>query len=122
MNRNRSFIFFAETGAPVPELGPVAAAAVQLTPGRSLAIDRTIHTFATPIFVSTRQPLAGHQTAFRRLMIAQDTGSAIIGVARGDLFIGSGQQAGEIAGAIRHAADFHVLMPAMAARSPGAAG
>ncbi|MEC9344237.1 MAG: 3D domain-containing protein, partial [Pseudomonadota bacterium] len=49
---------------------------------------------------------------FRRLMIAQDTGSAIVGPARGDLFIGSGAEAGAVAGAIRHTADFTVLVPA----------
>jgi len=116
MAENRSFIFFAETEAaepaPNPALGPVAAAGVQLTPGRSLAVDRTLHTFATPFFVAVRQAFAGHGRLFRRLMIAQDTGSAIVGVARGDLFIGTGAEAGEIAGAIRHEADFLLLAPA----------
>jgi membrane-bound lytic murein transglycosylase A len=45
-------------------------------------------------------------------MIAQDTGSAIVGAARGDLFTGSGDVAGEIAGVIKHPAAFHVLVPA----------
>jgi membrane-bound lytic murein transglycosylase A len=45
-------------------------------------------------------------------MIAQDTGSAIVGPARGDLFAGSGFAAGEIAGVVRNAADFHILVPA----------
>ncbi|MFZ1773575.1 MAG: 3D domain-containing protein, partial [Rhizobiaceae bacterium] len=48
---------------------------------------------------------------FARLMIAQDTGSAIVGPARGDLFAGSGDAAGEIAGVVRNAADFWALVP-----------
>lgn len=111
MNRNRSFIFFQRTAQENPDLGPVAAAGVALTPGRSLAIDHRLHTFASPIFVSTRDPLPQQKLPFRRLMIAQDTGSAIIGPARGDIFIGSGREAGSVAGAIKHPADFVVLVP-----------
>jgi membrane-bound lytic murein transglycosylase A len=112
MNRNRSFIFFQRTVQENPDLGPVAAAGVALTPGRSLAIDHRLHTFSTPIFVKTRENLPQQSAQFRRLMIAQDTGSAIIGPARGDIFIGSGREAGSVAGAIKHAADFVLLMPA----------
>ncbi len=111
MNRNRSFIFFQRTGQENPDLGPVAAAGVALTPGRSLAIDHSLHTFGTPVFVSTREPLPGQAALFQRLMVAQDTGSAIIGPARGDLFIGSGREAGTLAGAVKHAADFTILLP-----------
>jgi membrane-bound lytic murein transglycosylase A len=111
MALNRSFIFFAATRVAEPSLGPFGAAGVQLTPGRSLAVDRELHTFASPIFVAVREAFAGHRLPFRRLMIAQDTGSAIVGVGRGDLFVGSGAEAGEIAGAIRHAADFFLLAP-----------
>jgi membrane-bound lytic murein transglycosylase A len=111
MARNRSYIFFKETEQADPSLGPVAAAAVPLTPGRSLALDHALHTFGTPVWVATHAPLAGQNATFRRLMIAQDTGSAIVGPARGDLFIGSGSEAGKIAGAIRHGADFTLLCP-----------
>lgn len=111
MNRNRSFIFFQRTSQENPDLGPVAAAGVALTPGRSLAIDHRLHTFATPVFVSTLAPLPQQSLPFRRLMIAQDTGSAIVGPARGDLFIGSGREAGSVAGAIKHAAGFVILVP-----------
>ncbi|MCC2113638.1 MAG: MltA domain-containing protein, partial [Hyphomicrobiales bacterium] len=77
MRENRSYIFFRKSVGLDPELGPVGAAKVQLTPGRSLAVDRTIHTFGTPIFVSADLPDAdGQLKPFRRLMIAQDTGSA----------------------------------------------
>jgi len=111
MDRNRSFIFFAPTSGADPALGPVAAASVPLSPGRSLAIDHRLHTFGTPVFVATHAPLEGQSRPFRRLMVAQDTGSAIVGPARGDLFIGSGEEAGAVAGAVRHAADFTVLVP-----------
>lgn len=108
---NRSFIFFREHPAEDEGLGPVAAAKVQLTAGRSMAVDRLLHTFATPFFVDAPDLRAFGDEAFRRLMIAQDTGSAIVGPARGDLFTGSGVQAGEIAGVVRHKADFHMLVP-----------
>jgi membrane-bound lytic murein transglycosylase A len=111
MNRNRSFIFFQRTSQENPDLGPVAAAGVALTPGRSLAVDHRLHTFGTPVFVATHEPLPQQSAPFRRLMLAQDTGSAIIGPARGDLFIGSGREAGSLAGGIKHSADFTVLAP-----------
>ncbi|MEX0954742.1 MAG: murein transglycosylase A [Rhizobiaceae bacterium] len=109
--QNRSFIFFREHPVEDEGLGPVAAAKVQLTAGRSMAVDRLLHTFATPVFIHAPTLRAFGTDGFRRLMIAQDTGSAIIGSARGDLFTGSGHEAGQIAGVIRHDADFHVLVP-----------
>lgn len=110
--RNRSFIFFRDAPVDDPTLGPVAAAKVPLAPGRSMAVDRLIHTFATPFFVDAPTLTAFGGERFSRLMIAQDTGSAIVGPARGDLFAGSGDAAGEIAGVVRNAADFHILVPA----------
>ncbi len=109
--QNRSFIFFREAPVEDPTLGPVAAAKVPLTPGRSIAVDRLLHTFGTPFFIDAPSLNAFDGEPFRRLMIAQDTGSAITGPARGDLFTGSGDDAGEIAGVIRHPADFHALVP-----------
>ncbi len=110
MAANRSYIFFRET--PVDEgnseLGPIAAAKVPLTAGRSLAVDRLIHTFHTPVWIETVLP---DGTTLRRLMIAQDTGSAIVGAARGDIFFGSGDAAGEIAGEMRAEGRFVVLEP-----------
>lgn len=111
LHRNRSYIFFREAPVDDPALGPVAAAKVPLTPGRSLAVDRLLHTFATPFFIDALDLTAFGNAPFRRLMIAQDTGSAIVGPARGDLFAGSGDAAGEIAGVVRHEADFHALVP-----------
>jgi len=111
MWRNRSYIFFREAPVRDPAAGPVAAAKVPLTAGRSMAVDRLLHTFGTPFYVHAPALSAFDGAPFARLMIAQDTGSAIIGPARGDLFAGSGDEAGEIAGGIRHAADFYALVP-----------
>ncbi|MEX0852107.1 MAG: MltA domain-containing protein [Bauldia sp.] len=108
MARNRSYIFFREAPASDPLLGPIGAAKVPLTPTRSLAVDRLIHSFHTPVWVETRLP---DGRWFRRLMIAQDTGSAIVGPARGDIFFGSGAAAGAVAGAMRAGGRFVVLMP-----------
>lgn len=109
--RNRSYIFFRQTPLGDPDAGPVAAAKVQLEPGRSVAVDRLIHTFGTPIHIDAPALERFGRAPFRRLMIAQDTGSAITGSARGDLFAGSGDAAGEIAGAINHKAGFYALVP-----------
>jgi membrane-bound lytic murein transglycosylase A len=109
--QNRSFIFFREAAVEDPSLGPIAAAKVPLTPGRSMAVDRLLHTFGTPFYIHAPDLMAFEQKPFRRLMIAQDTGSAIVGAARGDLFAGSGDAAGEIAGVVRANADFFALLP-----------
>jgi len=109
--RNRSYVFFRDAPVANDSLGPIAAAKVPLTPGRSVAVDRLLHTFGTPFYVDAPLLTAFDGAPFRRLMIAQDTGSAITGPARGDLFAGSGDAAGEIAGVIRHPADFYALVP-----------
>lgn len=109
--QNRSYIFFREAETDDPQTGPIAAAKVPLTAGRSLAVDRLLHTFGTPFFISAPELTAFDGRPFARLMIAQDTGSAIVGPARGDLFAGSGPTAGETAGVVRHAADFFALVP-----------
>jgi len=105
--RNRSYIFFREAPVPDPALGPIAAAGVPLTPGRSLAVDRNLITFHAPVFLEA-DLAAG---PFRRLMVAQDTGSAILGPARGDIFFGSGEAAFELAARVRDAARFTLLLP-----------
>lgn len=107
MAQNRSFIFFKEAPVDDPALGPVAAAGVPLTPGRSLAVDRTLHTFGSPVWIETDAP----DGPLRRLMVADDTGSAILGPARGDVFFGSGDAAGALAGAMKSAGRFVLLAP-----------
>ena len=112
MWQNRSYIFFREAVVEDETLGPVAAAKVPLEPGRSMAVDRSFHTFGTPVFVSAPDLKDfDADRPFARLMIAQDTGSAILGPARGDLFTGSGDRAGELAGAVRSDASFTILLP-----------
>ena len=112
MRRNRSFVFFKLVDDFDPALGPVAGAGVPLTPLRSIAIDRTIWAYGLPFWIDAELPWADETPRpFRRLMIAQDTGSAIVGAARADLFLGSGEAAGARAGAIRHRAELIVLLP-----------
>ena len=117
LRRNRSYIFFREVPVDDPALGPVAAAKVPLQPGRSLAVDRLLHTFGTPVHVSAPTLRYGGEP-FARLMVAQETGTAIVGAARGDIFTGSGAAAGEVAGAIAHPARFTVLAPRPAPGAP----
>lgn len=113
---NRSYIFFREAEVEGLDLGPIAAAKVPLVPERSLAVDRLIHTFGFPFFIQSQSltHLDGGQP-FARLMLALDTGSAIVGPARGDIFTGSGDEAGELAGIVRNHADFTILIPKEAA-------
>lgn len=108
MEENRSYIFFRDATVADPADGPVAAAKVPLTAERSLAVDRLLHTFGTPVFVSAETV---NGARWSKLMIAQDTGTAIVGPARGDLFMGSGDAAGDCAGGVRSPADFFVLVP-----------
>lgn len=114
--QNRSYIFFREAPVEGLELGPVAAAKVPLEAMRSLAVDRLIHTFSSPFFI--RSETLTHLTdrqPFARLMMALDTGTAIVGPARGDIFTGSGFDAGQLAGNVRNDADFTILIPKSAA-------
>jgi membrane-bound lytic murein transglycosylase A len=108
---NRSFVFFRITGLS-DEGEPPGAQGVPLTPGRSIAVDK-VHVYGTPFFIEADLPLesARTNTKFRRLMVAQDTGSAILGPARADLYWGAGDDAGRIAGRIRHQGRFVMLLP-----------
>jgi peptidoglycan lytic transglycosylase A len=112
MRRNRSFVFFRLVEDFDPGLGPVAGAGVALTPLRSIAVDRSLWSYGLPFWIDADLPWADEAPRpFRRLMIAQDTGSAIVGPARCDIFFGSGDAAGARAGAIRHHGEFAVLLP-----------
>ncbi len=108
---NRSFVFFRITGLS-NDGEPVGAQGVPLVPGRSIAVDK-IHVYGMPFFIDASLPIESPQatTPFRRLMIAQDTGSAIVGPARADLYLGAGEDAGRIAGRIRHPGRFAMLLP-----------
>ncbi len=112
LKENRSYIFFREVTETAPELGPVGGAGLPLTPGRSLAVDTAHIPYGALVFVSAGFSLRPAESdGFQRLMVADDTGSAIRGRARGDIFVGSGADAGETAGNIRHRAAFTVLVP-----------
>jgi membrane-bound lytic murein transglycosylase A len=83
-------------------------------------VDRLIHTFGVPFYIASESLTRLDQgKPFRRLMLALDTGSAIVGPARGDIFTGSGFEAGELAGAVRNTADFYVFVPRAAAARYG---
>lgn len=116
LSHNRSYIFFREADVADPQAGPIAAAKVPLVAGRALAVDRLIHTFGFPFFIRSESLThLDNGGPFQRLMLALDTGSAIVGPARGDIFTGSGYEAGELAGTVRHDADFYILVPRAAA-------
>lgn len=111
MQQNRSFVFFRELEEGAD--GPLGAQEIPLSEGRSLAVDTAYHALGTPIYVSapTLKLWAGDGTpGFARLMIAQDVGSAIRGPERGDLYCGSGAEAGALAGVTKHAGSFVVLL------------
>jgi membrane-bound lytic murein transglycosylase A len=111
MWQNKSFIFFRELGESD---GPMGAMQVVLTPGRSLAVDSAYHTLGTPIYLNVPRLSPGKRgEPFNRLMVAQDVGSAIRGPERGDIYFGSGDKAGKLAGTTKHAGNFFVLLPAV---------
>jgi membrane-bound lytic murein transglycosylase A len=116
MNENASYIFFREAPIADPALGPPGAETVPLTPGRSLAVDLAIHGMGMPVYVATEPPAPG-APPFTHLMIAQDTGGAIVGAVRGDVFFGSGPQAGEQAGGMKAKGQMFVLLPSSVADS-----
>jgi membrane-bound lytic murein transglycosylase A len=104
-------VFFRITGLDVHD-EPTGAQGVPLNPGRSIAVDKT-HVYGTPFFIDADLPIEGPRpnTKFRKLMVAQDTGSAIQGPARADLYWGAGDDAGRVAGRIRHQGRFVMLLP-----------
>jgi membrane-bound lytic murein transglycosylase A len=110
--QNRSFVFFREVQLSDKDEA-VGAQGVPLTPGRSIAVDKALHVYGTPFFIEGELPIETEQskTPFRRLMIAQDTGSAIVGPARADLYFGAGADAGKVSGRLRHNMRFVMLVP-----------
>jgi len=113
---NPSFVFFREIAGD----GPLGAQRVALTPGRSLAVDRAFIPLGVPIWVEAQERFSNG--VYRRLVIAQDTGGAIKGPVRGDLFWGHGREAAEGAGAMNARGRYYLLLPrSVAARVSGAA-
>ena len=121
MNSNASYVFFREIDVEDPALGPPGAQGVALTPLASIAVDRLYYPLGTPVWLDialTQQILdPGNETAsqdyttFNNLTIAQDTGGAIRGVQRADLFWGSGPDAGASAGLMKQEGTMFALIP-----------
>ncbi|MDP2125160.1 MAG: MltA domain-containing protein [Parvibaculum sp.] len=113
MRQNDSYIFFRILRNVDPELGPPGAEQVNLTPRRSLAIDRDHHPLGALFWLTTRHPSPDGRSEipFAHLVVAQDTGSAIKGVQRGDIFFGTGAEAGEIAGLMKAEGLLVALLP-----------
>jgi membrane-bound lytic murein transglycosylase A len=110
--QNRAYVFFHEV--PLTDKDEaVGAQGVPLTPGRSIAVDNSLHVYGTPFFIAGELPIDSPQskTPFRRLMVAQDTGSAITGPARADIYYGAGAEAGRISGRFRNNMRFVMLVP-----------
>ena len=107
LNANPSYVFFRE--APSSAGGPVGALGQPLTEGRSMAVDPRSIPLGAPVFLSTTHPNSSQP--LRRLMLAQDTGSAIKGGVRGDFFWGFGAEAGAMAGKMRQKGEMWVLWP-----------
>lgn len=104
MAENPRYVFFRLITGD----GPVGAAGVALTPGRSLAVDPRFVAYGTPLWLDAADP-DGHP--LRRLMVAQDTGTAIKGAIRGDVYWGSGEPAMEIAGRMKSRGGYFLLLP-----------
>ena len=106
MNMNRSYVFFRV----LSEDGPLGAEGLVLTPGRSLAVDRSKVPYGLPVWVDLDPPVAG-EPPVRRLLVAQDTGGAIRGAVRGDLFWGHGPRAEYLAGQMKSEGRYWFLLP-----------
>jgi len=119
---NESYVFFrALDDLPDPDLGPYGADGVQLTAGRSLAVDRRYYPMGAPVWLAV-PPVEGRTPEIYRLFIAQDTGGAIKGPLRADIFLGSGTRAGEAAGRLRAESEMIALVPRAAIDRLAAAG
>ena len=103
---NPSYVFFREISGE----GPIGAQQVPLIAGRSLAVDRAFIPLGMPIWIDVQQRFAPHDT-IRRLVVAQDTGGAIKGPVRGDLFWGHGKEAASGAGAMNARGRYYLLLP-----------
>lgn len=109
---NKSYVFFRSLSQlPSEELGPLGAEGVQLTPRRSLAVDRRYFGMGLPIWMELDPDENGNGPQLRRLMVAQDTGGAIKGAVRGDIFAGAGSDAALFAGGLNSTGRMYALIP-----------
>lgn len=120
MERDESYVFFRETPIGDPRLGSPGTEGVPLTPEASIAVDPVLHSLGIPMYVAAETAGTGAQqqpTLLNRLCVAQDTGGAIKGAARADIFWGFGVRAESIAGGMKSRGSLYVLLPkALAAR------
>jgi membrane-bound lytic murein transglycosylase A len=120
MNANASYVFFTEQALGDPALGAAGAEGVPLTPGTSLAVDLTLHALGVPVWLESSSPDPDPMMPDRRLerlMVMQDTGGAIRGAVRGDVYWGFSADAASVAGRMRSEGQMTVLLPkAVAAR------
>ncbi|HEX6638711.1 MAG TPA: MltA domain-containing protein [Steroidobacteraceae bacterium] len=110
LNSNPSVVFFDEAPLADASVGPRGAQGLPLTAGRSIAIDPKFLPLGAPMFLATTQP-GGSDLPLRRLVVAQDTGGAIRGPIRADLFFGFGNEAGAQAGMMKQEGEMWVLWP-----------
>jgi membrane-bound lytic murein transglycosylase A len=106
---NPRYVFFREEALPDPAVGPKGAQSVPLTPGRSIAVDPQSVPYGAPVWLDTTEPLTS--TPLRRLVMAQDTGSAIVGAVRADYFWGWGENAEQQAGRMKQPLRMWTLWP-----------
>ena len=109
LNQNKSFVFFEI----VKEKAAYGSQGTSLTPGYSMAVDLKWVPMGAPVWLDTKRPdLHSNKThPFRRLMIAQDTGGAIRGAVRGDVYWGAGEKATTIAGRMKNFGQYWILLP-----------
>jgi membrane-bound lytic murein transglycosylase A len=105
MDVDESFVFFRKLDTK----SPLGAQGVELTPGRSIAVDRKLIPYGAPLWLDAETPEKTGR--LQRLMVAQDTGGAITGAVRGDFFWGAGAEAAEKAGIMKSAGQSYLLMP-----------
>jgi len=112
---NPRYIFFREEALTADNvgLGPRGAQGVPLTPGRSIAVDPASIPYGTPVWLASSGPAA----TLQKLVLAQDTGSAIVGAVRADYFAGTGAGAGLLAAAVNQPLRLWVLWPKGAAEN-----
>lgn len=103
---NPSYVFFREVNRVAANRGPLGAMNRSITPMRSIAVDPAYTPLGAPVWIEKNG-----QSKMRRLMIAQDTGSAIKGAQRADIFFGAGDEAGRKAGQLKDPGRLMVLMP-----------
>lgn len=106
MNTNKSYVFFQEIDGD----GPIGGEGIALTAGRSLAVDRSLIPYGVPLWVDIERP-DGADKDIQRLMVAQDTGGAIRGPVRGDVFWGYGDLAEDFAGKMNSRGQYWILLP-----------